>query len=198
MKANDATLTELATVHTGSRVENNAPNAPSDATFDLVIEAAAGNTVGNSGAHTLTISVIDLTAVGQPWPPRSSPKPSTRPPGGNLAAPAPITSTPRPSRSPSPAAVPAAPGRPHPAIRGIPRQPGRPNRLDHPRRPLRARLTPSTRPPADVPQVVRPRQRNSATCVTARTIPTPLRHAAGGLAPALSPPTAVRRAPCPR
>jgi hypothetical protein len=50
MNANDATLTELATVHTGSRVENNAPNAPADASFDLVIEAAAGNTVGNSGA----------------------------------------------------------------------------------------------------------------------------------------------------
>jgi hypothetical protein len=71
MNANDATLTELSTAHTSSTVGDNAPNAPADATFDLVIEAVAGTAVGNSGApYTLTISAIDLAAVGQPWPPQ--------------------------------------------------------------------------------------------------------------------------------
>src|SRR5947209_1228859 len=71
MNANDAMLTELTTAHTGSTVEDNAPNAPADASFDLVIEAVAGTAVGNSGApYTITISAIDLTAVGQPWPPQ--------------------------------------------------------------------------------------------------------------------------------
>jgi|SRR6185312_14144009 hypothetical protein len=71
MNANDATFTELTTAHTGSTVEDNAPNAPADASFDLVIEAVAGTAVGNSGApYTLTVSAIDLTAVGQPWPPQ--------------------------------------------------------------------------------------------------------------------------------
>src|SRR5262249_52295337 len=69
MNANDATLTELTTAYTGSTVEDNAPNAPVDASFDLVVEAVAGNALGNSGApYTLTISAIDLTAVSQPWP----------------------------------------------------------------------------------------------------------------------------------
>ena len=67
MNATDARLTELTTAHTGSRVGDNAPNGPADAGFDLVIEAVAGAAVGNSGApYTLTISAIDLTAVGQP------------------------------------------------------------------------------------------------------------------------------------
>src|SRR5215468_2090341 len=71
MNANDATLTALTTAHTSSMVGDNAPNAPADATFDLVVEAVAGTAVGNSGAlYTLTISAIDLTAVGQPWPPQ--------------------------------------------------------------------------------------------------------------------------------
>jgi len=71
MNANDATLTELNTAHTGSTVEDNAPNAPADASFDLVVEAVAGSALGNSGApYTLTISPIDLTAVSQPWPPQ--------------------------------------------------------------------------------------------------------------------------------
>jgi hypothetical protein len=69
MNANDAALTELATAHTGSTVEDNAPNAPASASFDLVLEAVAGNAIGNSGMpYTLQISVIDLTAVTQPWP----------------------------------------------------------------------------------------------------------------------------------
>jgi hypothetical protein len=44
---------------------------PADASFDLVVEAVAGNALGNSGApYTLTINAIDLTAVSQPWPPQ--------------------------------------------------------------------------------------------------------------------------------
>jgi hypothetical protein len=71
MNANDATLTELTTAQTGSTVEDNAPNAPAGASFDLVVEAVAGTALGNSGApYTLTISAIDLTAVNQPWPPQ--------------------------------------------------------------------------------------------------------------------------------
>jgi hypothetical protein len=69
MNANDATLTELTTAQTGSMVEDNAPNAPANGSFDLVVEAVAGSALGNSGApYTLTISAIDLTAVNQAWP----------------------------------------------------------------------------------------------------------------------------------
>jgi hypothetical protein len=69
VNANDATLTELATAQSGSMVADNAPNAPASASFDLVLEAAAGSALGSSGApYTLTISAIDLTAVSQPWP----------------------------------------------------------------------------------------------------------------------------------
>jgi hypothetical protein len=71
MNATDAALTGLTTAHTGSTVQDNAPNAPADASFDLVVEAVAGSALGNSGApYTLTISAIDLTMVNQPWPPR--------------------------------------------------------------------------------------------------------------------------------
>ena len=69
MNANDATLAELATAQTGSRVQDDAPNAPAGGGFDLIIAAAAGSALGSSGApYTLTISAIDLTAVSQPWP----------------------------------------------------------------------------------------------------------------------------------
>jgi hypothetical protein len=69
VNANDATLTELATAHTGSTVKNNAPNAPAAGTLDLLLAAAAGSALGSSGApYTLTISAIDLTAVTQGWP----------------------------------------------------------------------------------------------------------------------------------
>lgn len=69
MNANDATLTELTTAQSGSTVEDNAPNAPASASFDLVLEAVAGSALGNSGApYTLTISAIDLTAVNQGLP----------------------------------------------------------------------------------------------------------------------------------
>jgi len=69
VNANDATLTELATAQSGSMVADTAPNAPANGGFDLVMEAVAGSALGSSGArYTLTISVIDLTAVSQPWP----------------------------------------------------------------------------------------------------------------------------------
>jgi len=70
MNANNATLTQLTTAHTGSTIGDNAPNAPADASFDLVVEAVAGSALGNSGApYTLTINAIDLT-TSQPWPPQ--------------------------------------------------------------------------------------------------------------------------------
>jgi hypothetical protein len=69
VNANDATLTELATAQTGSMVADNAPNAPANSSFDLVLTAAAGSALGSSGTpYTLTISAIDLTAVSQGWP----------------------------------------------------------------------------------------------------------------------------------
>jgi hypothetical protein len=69
VNANDATLTGLATAHTGSTVEDTAPNAPAAGSFDLILQAAAGSALGNSGTpYTLTISAIDLTAVTQGWP----------------------------------------------------------------------------------------------------------------------------------
>jgi hypothetical protein len=69
VNANDATLTALATAQSGSMVADTAPNAPAAASFDLVVAAVAGSALGSSGArYTLTISAIDLTALGQPWP----------------------------------------------------------------------------------------------------------------------------------
>ena len=69
MNAHHATLTGLATAHTGSTVEDTAPNAPAGSSFDLILRAAAGRALGNSGTpYTLTISAIDLTAVTQGWP----------------------------------------------------------------------------------------------------------------------------------
>ena len=71
MNANDATLTDLATAQSGSMVADTAPNAPANASFDLVLQAVAGSALGSSGApYTLTISAIDLTTVAQPWPPQ--------------------------------------------------------------------------------------------------------------------------------
>jgi hypothetical protein len=72
VNANDATLTGLATAQTGSMVADNTPNAPANASFDLVLGAAAGSALGSSGApYTLSISAIDLTAVRQGWPTRT-------------------------------------------------------------------------------------------------------------------------------
>jgi hypothetical protein len=69
VNANEATLTGLATAHTGSTVEDTAPNAPAAGSFDLILQAAAGSALGRSGTpYTLSISAIDLTAVTQGWP----------------------------------------------------------------------------------------------------------------------------------
>jgi hypothetical protein len=69
VNAHDATLTGLATTHTGSTIGHPAPNAPAAGSFDLILQATAGSALGNSGApYTLTISAIDLTAVTQGWP----------------------------------------------------------------------------------------------------------------------------------
>ena len=69
MNANDATLTELASAQSGSMVADTAPNAPANATFDLVLRAAAGSALGSSGAaYALTISAVDLTTVTPGWP----------------------------------------------------------------------------------------------------------------------------------
>jgi hypothetical protein len=69
VNANDATLTGLATAHTGSTAVHPAPNAPAAGSFDLIVQAAAGSALGNSGMpYTLSISAIDLTAVTQGWP----------------------------------------------------------------------------------------------------------------------------------
>jgi hypothetical protein len=73
-EANDGELTRLITVHAGGTVEDPAPNtpppgvSPPETTFDLHLEAVAGNALGSSGAtYTLTITALDLTAgVGQP------------------------------------------------------------------------------------------------------------------------------------
>jgi hypothetical protein len=72
MNANDAILTALATVQTGSTVADTAPNAPANSGFDLIVHAVAGSGLGSSGApYTLTISAIDLTTLTQPWPTRT-------------------------------------------------------------------------------------------------------------------------------
>jgi hypothetical protein len=64
VNANDAILTKVATAQSGSLVEDQAPNAPASASFDLVVEAVSGVVIGNSGEpYTLRISAVDLTAV---------------------------------------------------------------------------------------------------------------------------------------
>jgi len=40
----------LATAQPGSRVTDTAPNAPAAGSFDVVLEAVAGSTLGSSGA----------------------------------------------------------------------------------------------------------------------------------------------------
>ena len=72
MNAHDAALTVVATTHTGSMARHPAPNAPAADSFDLILHAAAGSALGNSGApYTLTISAIDLTTAAQAWPART-------------------------------------------------------------------------------------------------------------------------------
>jgi hypothetical protein len=69
VSASDATLTSLATTHTGNTAGHPAPNAPAASSFNLILQAAAGSALGNSGTpYTLTISAIDLTTVTQGWP----------------------------------------------------------------------------------------------------------------------------------
>jgi hypothetical protein len=69
MNTNDAALAQLITAQNGSTVEDTAPNAPANNAFDLVVEAVAGNAVGNSATpYALQISVLDLTVGNQPWP----------------------------------------------------------------------------------------------------------------------------------
>jgi hypothetical protein len=86
MNTNNAVLTELLTAQSGSAVQDNAPNAPANVSFDLVVEAVAGNAVGNSNTpYTLQISVIDLTAANQPWPPITLAQAFNGPTGWNLS-----------------------------------------------------------------------------------------------------------------
>jgi hypothetical protein len=66
-QANDAELTQLYSAATGFDVEDNEPNTgppggPSAASFDLHLEAVAGNVIGNGAAnYDLTITCIDET-----------------------------------------------------------------------------------------------------------------------------------------
>jgi hypothetical protein len=72
VNANDATITGLTAAQTGSTVADTALNAAANPGFDLVAEVAAGSAPGSSGApYTLTLSVIDLTSLTQPWPTRT-------------------------------------------------------------------------------------------------------------------------------
>ena len=142
VNANDATLTELATAQSGSMVGDDAPNAPAGGGFDLIIGAVAGSALGSSGApYTLTVSAIDLTTVSQPWPPQNPPPGLRR--GQRLET---QRHWPRLRKHPDhpqhhPGRPGRPPGRPHPAIRGLPDQPGRPDRHHPPKRPIRPRLT---------------------------------------------------------
>jgi len=143
VNASDATLTGLATAHTGSTAGHPAPNAPAASSFDLILQAAAGSALGNSGTpYTLTISAIDLTSVTQGWPTltlhqsfdaASGWKPSGTGQGYQCTQTFRFPSRRRPRRPAS---------RPHAAVRGLADQPGRPDCLNHPQQPVRARLAP--------------------------------------------------------
>ena len=139
MNANDATLTALATAHTGSRVGDPAPNAPAAGAFDLVLGAVAGSALGSSGApYTLTITAIDLTAVTQGWPTQTLHQAFDAASGWTLSGAGPgyqwirTFAVPRARRWPWRPA-----GRSHPAVRGVLGQPGRPDRRHHPQQPVR-------------------------------------------------------------
>ncbi|HEX8858813.1 MAG TPA: hypothetical protein VGC06_06895 [Actinomycetes bacterium] len=66
-QANDAELTNLYSAATNFDVEDNEPNTgppgnPPAASFDLHVEAVAGNVIGNSSAdYRLTLTAIDET-----------------------------------------------------------------------------------------------------------------------------------------
>ena len=141
MNANDATLTELVTVQTGSMVADTAPNVPASGSFDLVVAAVAGSALGSSGAlFTLTISAIDLTTITQPWPVQTLHQAFDAANGWKLSGAGPDYQCTQTFPVPSPAAVPAGHWPATPAVRGLPGQPGRPDRLDHPQPPVRAHL----------------------------------------------------------
>jgi hypothetical protein len=71
VNAHHATLTVLATAHTGSKVHGHAPRAPAGGGFDLIVAAAVGGALGNSAAPgTRTINATSLATVSQPWPPQ--------------------------------------------------------------------------------------------------------------------------------
>jgi hypothetical protein len=76
--ANDAELTELYTSETDEVVEDNEPNTgevadPPATTFDLHLQAVAGDNIGSSGAnYTLLIQCIDET-LAEPADPSMSP-----------------------------------------------------------------------------------------------------------------------------
>jgi hypothetical protein len=76
VNANDATLTGLATAQTGSRVADNAPNAPASGGFDLVMEAVAGSALGSSGAPLHPHDQRDRPDHGQPALAPADPAPS--------------------------------------------------------------------------------------------------------------------------
>src|SRR5262245_53646694 len=69
MNNSQAGLTRVYTAVTGSVVEEDAPNQPdvgepSDADFELFVEAAAGNGIGSSSMpYTLTITGVTKQAV---------------------------------------------------------------------------------------------------------------------------------------
>jgi hypothetical protein len=67
MNDNDARLTRAYTAVTGSTVEEDIPDQPdagepADPNFDLFVQAAAGNAIGNSGTpYALTITGVNMT-----------------------------------------------------------------------------------------------------------------------------------------
>ena len=144
MNASDATLTGLATAHTGSTAGHPAPNAPAASSFDLILHAAAGSALGNSGTpYTLTISAIDLTCrypgLADTYPPpvlrrRQRVETQRHRPGLPVHPDLPGSRPRRPPRRPA--------GRPHAAVRGLADQPGRLDCLNHPQQTVRARLAP--------------------------------------------------------
>lgn len=138
MNADYATLTGLAAAQSGSMVGDDAPDAPVSSGFDLIIGAAAGSALGSSGApYPLTISAIDLTAISQPWPPHILRQAFDAASGWKFSGTGPdyeCTQT-------IPNTVPGGPWRSHPAVRGLPGQPRRSDRLHPPQRPLGPGLT---------------------------------------------------------
>jgi hypothetical protein len=68
-QANDAELTDLYAASTGLDVADSEPNTgapgqPPAASFDLHLEAVAGNVIGNGAAnYTLTLTAIDDTTA---------------------------------------------------------------------------------------------------------------------------------------